>query len=103
MRYKRLLGVVVLLLLANVVILGGCSRLLMFAAGLVLTCLLPGYLLTQIALGGGGVLDWIEEATLTVGLGFSVLVLGTLGLHYLPGPLIPAHVLTLYDSLTLLL
>jgi 4-amino-4-deoxy-L-arabinose transferase-like glycosyltransferase len=84
-------------------ILWGGPRLVVFAASLVLMCLLPGYLLTQMALSEGDAADWIEKSVLTVGLGFSALILGTLGLHYLPGPLTSSHVLILYNSLVVLL
>lgn len=96
------LGVVLLAILSNGVILWGAPRLLVFAADFVLACLLPGYLLTQIALPEDA-LDGAERIALTMGMGFAALILGTLGLHYLPGPLTILHILALYDGLTLLL
>lgn len=91
-----------LLLGANLAVLLGLSRPVVFTAGLVLTCLLPGYLLSRILLPGGDVLDRMERALLSVGMGFAVLILGTLGLHYVPGPIRPVHILVLYDGLVLL-
>ncbi|MGB5932204.1 MAG: hypothetical protein WBH57_03935, partial [Anaerolineae bacterium] len=85
-RWRSPLGVVILTLLSNGGILWGAPRLLVFAAGFVLACLLPGTLLTRIALPGD-VLDRAERIALTIGMGFATLILGTLGLHYLPGPL----------------
>jgi hypothetical protein len=99
---KRLIGTAVVLLMANAVVLAGPSRLAAFAAGLVLICLLPGYLITQIALSDD-VSNWVEGTILTTGTGFCVMVLGTLGLHYIPGPLLPGHILSLYNALALLL
>lgn len=98
--FKKSSGMAVALLLAaNLAVLLSLPRPVVFAAGLVLTCLLPGYLLTRILLPGEVVSDWAETAVLTVGTGFALLILGTLGLHYVPGPLRPAHVLVLYDGL----
>jgi len=94
--------VVILTLLSNGGILWGAPRLLVFAAGFVLACLLPGTLLTRIALPGD-VLDRAERIALTIGMGFATLILGTLGLHYLPGPLTAPLILLLYDGLILLL
>jgi len=102
-RSKGLVGVILLALLSNVVILWGPSRLLIFAAGLVLVCLLPGYLLARVILPGVGSLKRSEWAVLTIGLGYAALILGTLVLHYLPGPLIRPSILALYDGLILLL
>jgi hypothetical protein len=62
-----------------------------FGARLLLTSLQPAYLSTQIALTGGGVPDWTEESIPRVGLGFSVVIPRTWGLHHLPGPLIRAQ------------
>jgi 4-amino-4-deoxy-L-arabinose transferase-like glycosyltransferase len=98
-RWRKLVGIVVLLLAANLAAVVQPSRLVVFCAGLILTCFLPGSLLTQMALSRGARSDWVEEAILAVGLGFSTLILGTLGLHYVPGPLRPVHVLVLYDGL----
>jgi len=101
-RWRSPLGVVILTLLSNGGILWGAPRLLVFAAGFVLACLLPGTLLTRIALPGD-VLDRAERIALTIGMGFATLILGTLGLHYLPGPLTAPLILLLYDGLILLL
>jgi 4-amino-4-deoxy-L-arabinose transferase-like glycosyltransferase len=100
---KSFAGVAVLALLSNALILWGPSRLLNFAAGLVLACLLPGYLLARAILPSGGELKRSERVVLTVGLGYAALILGTLVLHYLPGPLTRLSVLMLYDGLILLL
>jgi 4-amino-4-deoxy-L-arabinose transferase-like glycosyltransferase len=94
--------VILLALLSNVVILWGPSRLLIFAAGLALVCLLPGYLLARVVLPGVGSLKRSERAVLTIGLGYAALILGTLVLHYLPGPLTRLSVLALCDGLILL-
>lgn len=92
----------VLRLLANVAVLWGGSDLPTFGARLLLTSLQPAYLSTQIALAGGGVPDWTEESIPRVGLGFSVVIPRTWGLHHLPGPLIRARIRILHDSSALL-
>ena len=102
-KWSGLLGVAVLVSLANVAILSGVSRWLTFGFGLVLICLLPGYLLLQVVLSRGPALNWVERAVLAVGVGFGVLTLGVLLLHYLPGPLTRLSLLVFYDGLTLLL
>jgi 4-amino-4-deoxy-L-arabinose transferase-like glycosyltransferase len=96
------LGVVILAILSNGIILWGPPRLLVFAAGFVLACLLPGTLLSRVVLPGDA-LDRIEKIALTMGMGFAALILGTLGIHYLPGPLTAPLILVLYDVLILLL
>jgi 4-amino-4-deoxy-L-arabinose transferase-like glycosyltransferase len=102
-RVKSSVSVIVLALLSNTLILWDPSRLLVFAAGLVLVCLLPGYLLARVILPGGDALKRSERVVLSIGLGYAVLVLGTLTLHYLPGPLTRLSILALYDGLILLL
>jgi hypothetical protein len=92
-----------LALVSNVLILWGPSRLSIFAAGFVLVCLLPGYLLTRVILPQDGSLKRLERVVLTIGLGYAALILGTLMLHYLPGPLTRASILAFYDGFILLL
>ena len=62
-RWGCLLGVVILALLSNGIILRGAPRLLVFAAGFILACLLPGYLLTRIALPGDTLVYCAHEYT----------------------------------------
>jgi 4-amino-4-deoxy-L-arabinose transferase-like glycosyltransferase len=95
--------VIALALLSNGFILWVPSRLSTFVAGCVLICFLPGYLLTRVVLPQDGSLRRFERAVLTIGLGYAALILGTLMLHYLPGPLTRASVLAFYDGLVLLL
>ncbi len=102
-RRNRLIAAIALLLAVNVALMTQPYRLILFSTGFVLICLLPGYLTTQLVLPGGDKSDWIEETVLTVGTGFALMILGTLGLHYLPGPLLAKHVIAAYDGLTLLL
>jgi 4-amino-4-deoxy-L-arabinose transferase-like glycosyltransferase len=100
---RKLTGAITLLLAANLSIALGLSPLGVFAAGLLLSCLLPGYLLTRVVLPGEEASEWVETAVLTVGMGFTVLILGALGLHYMPGPLSRASILVAYDGLIVLL
>jgi 4-amino-4-deoxy-L-arabinose transferase-like glycosyltransferase len=102
-RSQSLVGVVALALLCNILILWRPSRLLVFAAGLILAGLLPGYLLTRVLLPRNHALKRSEGAVLNVGLGYAALTLGTLVLHYLPGPLTRTLVLAFYDAFILLL
>lgn len=93
-------------ILSNVVILWSTPRvpgqlLTQTIAGLLLTALLPGYLLSQIVGSQVDGFSWLESIFLALGLGFSTLLLGTLGLQYLPGPLTRLAVLLLYDGLIL--
>ncbi|MGD2148242.1 MAG: glycosyltransferase family 39 protein, partial [Anaerolineae bacterium] len=96
-------GVVVVGLLSNVIILWGPSRAPVYVAGLVLTCLLPGYLLTRTMLSADEGIDQVERVVLAGGMGFAVLVVITLGLHFIPGPLNVKLVLVAFDGLLLLL
>ena len=103
LRSKSLTGVILLALLSNALILWSPSRWSIFAAGLILVCLLPGYLLTRVILSKDSTLKRSERAVLTIGLGYAALILGTLVLHYLPGPLTRTLGLAFYDTLILLL
>jgi hypothetical protein len=102
-KWRSLLGIGVLALLGNVAILMGVSRWLTFGSGFILICLLPGYLLVRVVLPKRDTLNWIECVVLTVGVGFAVLILGILLLHYLPGPLTAPLILAFYDGFILLL
>jgi hypothetical protein len=101
-RSKSLASVAVLALLSNGVILLGPSRLLAFAAGFVLICLLPGYLLTCIISEADDGMNWLEKMALSVGVGFAALTLGALGLQFIPGPLTRTSILAFYDGLVCL-
>jgi len=100
---RRPVGILLLTALANAAILWNPSRLLVFAAGALLLWLLPGFLLTQTVLGRDQIEDWLEVLVLTVGFGLTTLILGTLGLHYVPGPLELLHILVLYNGVVLAL
>ena len=95
--------IMVLTAITNGIILGSQQRLLVLAAGFVLLCLLPGFLLTRALRVERVCSSELETVALMCGLGFSALILGTLGLHYLPGPLTPSHFLVFFDALILLL
>jgi 4-amino-4-deoxy-L-arabinose transferase-like glycosyltransferase len=102
-KWWSLLGIGVLAFLSNVAILMSVSRWLTFGSGFILICLLPGYLLVRVVLPKRDTLNWIECVVLTVGVGFAVLILGILLLHYLPGPLTTPLILAFYDGFILLL
>ncbi len=89
--------------LANVAILLVDDFLWQFAFGLALLCLLPGFLLIWITLPPSELPDPLERTVLSIGAGYSLLILGALGIHYLPGPITPQLVLLVYDALIALL
>ena len=99
----RDLAAIALTLAANATILLVQQRLVVFTAGFVLMCLLPGFLLSRLLAHRIGPLNWIEDLVLTSGLGCAGLILTTLGLHYVPGPLTSAHFLAAFDALVLFL
>jgi 4-amino-4-deoxy-L-arabinose transferase-like glycosyltransferase len=72
-------------------------------AGLIWAALVPGILAVQLLVSDERSLDTLERALLAIGLGYVALVLGTLVLHFLPGPLTRAHIIVLYDLLVLAL
>jgi len=100
---RPLLFIVVLAILANVAILFVDDFLLQFAFGLILLCLLPGFLFIHLLFSPSGLSDLLERIVLSSGVGYCFLVLGTLGIHYLPGPITPHLVLLIYDSIVLFL
>lgn len=102
-RRNRLIAFTALLLATNLAVMTQPSRLVLFSVGLVLVCLLPGYLAARLVLSGDDRSDWVDQTVLTVGTGFALMTLGALGLHYLPGRLAAAHVIAVYDSLALVL
>ncbi|MFP3895675.1 MAG: ArnT family glycosyltransferase [Anaerolineales bacterium] len=73
------------------------------AGSFVLTCMLPGFLLGEILFGDDEALDVVERLVIYVGLGYGAMVLGTLLLHYIPGPLSPQTILGFYTLLTIAL
>jgi len=63
----------------------------------------PGALALHLLLAHDRTLGIVERALLAVGLGYVSVVLGTLILHFLPGPLTRAHLLIFSDALVLVL
>ena len=94
---------VIVLVLANVVIWATGNLILQALAGVALLILLPGALLTGLLFGQDASLDALERTVLAVGLGYACLVLGTLLLHYLPGPLTRTLLLAPYTVLVAVL
>jgi len=97
------LAVIALALLSNGVVLWARSGLPGFAAGSLLTCLLPGYLLIQAIFPRREAMDGLERTMLSLGAGYASLIVGGLLLHYLPGPITSHLILLTYDALILLL
>ena len=91
----------VTLLLANVLILTPNSFVLQSLAALVLAGLLPGFLLVDLLFGQDTDTDIIEKLVLGIGIGYVCILLGTLALHYCPGPLTRKLVVVSYDMLAL--
>ena len=102
LRERRLIATIAVLLAANGVLLAPAPRLVAFGAGLLLLGLLPGYLLGQITLSDIST-GWLERAVFTIGSGLATTIVGTLALHYVPGPLSAAHILGLFNAVTLIL
>lgn len=75
------------------------------AAALLITGLLPGWLLAEWLVGGRAAvpLGLGERSVYSLGAGASVTVVGMLFLSYLPGPILPWQVLAAFDALTLAL
>jgi hypothetical protein len=103
-RLFGVIGVIALALLSNAVILTPTPLLLKAVATLVLTVLLPGSLLVtgliarSVAPPAPG-----ERIVLSVGAGYSCLVLTLLALSYLPGPLTRPQTLLAFNTLILTL
>ncbi|RIK53082.1 MAG: hypothetical protein DCC57_08895, partial [Chloroflexi bacterium] len=75
------------------------------ATALLITGLLPGWLLVEWLVGGRAAapLGLGERSVYSLGAGASVTVVGMLLLSYLPGPLLPWQVLAAFDGLALAL
>lgn len=76
---------------------------LAFAAGYVLTTLLPGYLLAVAVFPRRDTVDVVERSVLSVGLGYVALVLGGLVVHALPGGITPRTVCLVFDAIVVAL
>ncbi len=87
------------LLLANVIILWADNFAVQSLAAFVLAGLLPGGLLVSLLLARDADVHLDEKLVLSVGLGYACILVGTLALHYRPGPLSRKHVLLTYDGL----
>jgi len=90
-------------ILSNVLILGTDSLILQFASGLILTCLLPGFILISALVPRADAPNPVERIVLSVGAGYALLILGGWGIHSLPGPVTSHLVLLVYDCLIALL
>jgi 4-amino-4-deoxy-L-arabinose transferase-like glycosyltransferase len=71
--------------------------------GFIWAGLVPGALAVRLLASDDRSVDAVERALLAIGLGYVGLVLGTLVLHFLPGPLTRAHIIIAYDLLILAL
>jgi len=98
-----LLSLGALALLAHGLMLAPIWFPLRAGVGLIWAGLVPGVLAVRLLASNDRSLDTIERAILAIGLGYVALVLGTLLLHRLPGPLTRAHIIVAYDLLILAL
>jgi hypothetical protein len=73
------------------------------AMGWIWAGVVPGALVAHLLLADDRALRIVERILLASGLGYVSAVLGTLILHYLPGPLTHVHLLVFYDALVLVL
>lgn len=94
---------VALAAVANVAILLVDDFLWQFAFGLILLCLLPGFMLVRILFSPSELPDLLERIVLSGGAGYCFLILVALGIHYLPGSITPHLALLVYDALIVLL
>jgi 4-amino-4-deoxy-L-arabinose transferase-like glycosyltransferase len=90
-------------ILSNVLILCTDSLILQFASSLILTCLLPGFILISALFPRADAPNPVERIVLSVGAGYALLILGGWGIHSLPGPVTSHLVLLVYDCLIALL
>ncbi|MEA3344870.1 MAG: hypothetical protein U9Q78_01255, partial [Chloroflexota bacterium] len=93
----------VLALLVHGLVLTPVGFSLQAAAGLIWAGAVPGTLAGRLLLANDRELDGVERALLAVGLGYVSLILGTLILHFIPGPLTRVHLLIFSDALVLAL
>ncbi len=98
---KRCIYILVGTALANVVILFAGLTPLQLLFSLLLLCFLPGYTLTFLLFSKTDPLNLLERAVFTFGIGYALVVLGGLAIHYLPGAITPRLVLLAYDALIL--
>jgi hypothetical protein len=66
-----------------------------------LPCFLPGYILTLFLFPKTDPPHLLERVVFALGIGYAVLVLGGLAIHFLPGAITPHLVLLVYDALIL--
>ncbi len=103
-RYWIGIGLPLLVLcLALSLILIPANLALQTAGAFALTCLLPGFLLGGILFGKDETLNAVERMAIYVGLGYVAMVLGTLFLHYIPGPLSQRLIVGFYGLLVTVL
>lgn len=104
MRRYPLLLVLALALVANLLLLGPLPMLVQALAALLLAGLLPGLLLIEWLVGASAApLPRWERTLYAIGVGYAILVMGTLLVSYLPGPLTRLHTIAAFDGLLLLL
>jgi 4-amino-4-deoxy-L-arabinose transferase-like glycosyltransferase len=82
--YRRPLSTVLAALVSSLVILSCSDLLLGFIASFILVCVLPGLALTHLLHEKLGPLDAIEEAIISIGTGYVLLIIVALSLDYLP-------------------
>jgi hypothetical protein len=100
---RRALAAGALALLAHGLILLPVWFPLQAMVGLIWAGVVPGALVLHLLLADDQTLGIVERALMAVGLGYVSIVLGTLLLQFLPGPLTRAHLLAFYDVLALVL
>jgi hypothetical protein len=98
-RPHALVAIALVAAVANAVALAGGPLLVTFAGGFTVLCLLPGYLLASLVLRerDPAEADGVEHVVLALALGYAVMVIGGLAVHYLPGPVTPGRVLAGFD------
>jgi len=92
-------GAVVIAVLATILTRSADSLLLQFASSFILVCLLPGFVLIGILFPSSDAPNLTERIVLSFGAGYAFLILGSWGIHSLPGPVTPGLGLLIYNCL----
>ncbi len=104
MNFKTLLSILITAIVAHLALWLPLPLVMHAVAVLVLTGLLPGALLIELLIGRGEAPPSRGERILySIGAGYGVMVLGMLGVSYIPGPVAPWQTYLAFDLLLIIL